>query len=153
MVLFEELEHLSNSEWSISTKLKRYTTSETYVLESKGEKSYQTQNINNYMINSNHDCIKDDDGRRVFICDASTKRRDDLKYFGNIRKTCFNDKVGEAFYWYLKEIDVTKFYSQSFPITQSKLDAYAKRLNTAELFLKVEYMALGSQTNQTNLSK
>lgn len=137
LVVFEELEHLSANEWnSMSTKLKRYSTSDTIMLESKGEKRFQATNINNIMINTNHDCIREDEGRRVYILDVSPKRKGDLDFFGKIRKDCFNDTVGEAFFCFLCEVDTKGFYAQNFPITQSKLDAYAKRLHPIELFIK-----------------
>ena len=55
---------------------------------------YQTQNMNNYAINSNNDSIRDDDGRRYFICDVSHKYKDNHDYFDKLRKECFNDAVG-----------------------------------------------------------
>ena len=150
MVVFEELEHLSTAEWKgMSTKLKRYSTSDTIMLESKGEKRYEAKNINNYFILSNHDCIKDDDGRRIYILDVSPKYKGDLEYFGNIRDKCFNDAVGEAFYCYLHGIDTTNFYAQRFPITQSKKDAYVKRLHSVELFLKDSYILLKLPVNNS----
>ncbi len=57
----------------MSTKLNRYTTSDSFMLESKGEKRIESTNINNYIINSNHDCIKDDDGRHIYILDVNPK--------------------------------------------------------------------------------
>jgi hypothetical protein len=72
LVCFKELEHLSANEWNtMSTKLKRFSTSDRIMLENKNEKRFEAQNINNYMINSNHDCVKDDDGRRYFMNDVS----------------------------------------------------------------------------------
>jgi hypothetical protein len=141
LVCFEELEHLSINEWNtMSTKLKRFSTSHMIMLEAKNEKRFEAQNINNYMINSNHDCVKDDDGRRYFINDVSCHRKGDLKYFANIRDNCFNNEVGEAFFSYLKEIDVSKFYSQNFPMTQSKKDSYVKRLHSVDQYLKDTYV-------------
>ena len=141
LVVFEELEHLSTNEWnSMSTKLKRYSTSDTIMLENKGDKRIESSNINNYMILSNHDCIKDDDGRRIYILDVSPKHKGNLAYFGKIRDQCFNNEVGDAFFSYLHEIDTTNFYAQRFPMTQSKLDAFAKRLHPVEQYLKDEYI-------------
>ena len=140
LVVFEELEFMSIREWnSISTKLKRYTTSDTIMLENKGEARFEAANINNYIINSNHQ-LQDEDGRRVYLLDISTKRKDDYEYFGRLDDECFNNEVGDAFFSYLHEIDTTNFYAQRFPVTQSKLDAYVKRLGPIEQFLKSEYV-------------
>ena len=65
-VIFEELENFGVSEWSsISSVLKRYITSTTINIEAKGKDAIQVDNINNYILNSNNDAIRDDDGRHI----------------------------------------------------------------------------------------
>ena len=68
-------------------------TSPRINLQNKGSKSYQSENINNYMLCSNNDAIKDDEGRRYFILDISTHRLDDTAYFNKLYGDCFNNKV------------------------------------------------------------
>lgn len=85
MVFFEELENFSVAQWtSISSTLKRIITSDNYIIEKKGINSYTTKNINNYFILSNNDAIRDDDGRRYFICDLSTKYKQNIDYFSDL---------------------------------------------------------------------
>jgi hypothetical protein len=109
LVIFEELENFSTNQWQgVSTRLKRDTTSDTCIYEEKNEKSFTARNISNYIINSNVDAIKDDDGRRYFILDLSSKRKGDLTYFNKIYTECMNDEVGEAFFSYLHSVDLTK---------------------------------------------
>ena len=75
LVVFEELETFSKNEWiAVSGRLKRYTTSNTIDFEVKNEKKFQGENINNYIINTNVDALKDSEGRRIFILDLSTKK-------------------------------------------------------------------------------
>ena len=100
----------------------------------------ETDNINNCMILSNNDAIKDDEGRRYFIADLDAKRVGDTEYFTHIYKECFNDQVGEAFYCYLLEIDTKDFNSQNFPMTNNKLDSISKRLDSVYQFLKDDYI-------------
>lgn len=141
LVVFEELENISSSEWTfISSKLKRYITSNTYTLEEKYMKMGQTNNINNYIINSNNDAIKDDDGRRYFILDVSHKYKENHQYFGKLREKAFNDLVGEAFYTYMLEVDTNGFIPQKYPITQSKLNSFVKRLDKVYEFIKDEFV-------------
>ena len=141
MVQFEELENFSASQWmGISSTLKRIITSDTYLIEGKNVNSYETANINNYILISNNDAIKDDEGRRYFILDLSTKRKGDFEYFGNLRDNCFNDEVGHAFYCYMLEYDLTNYNANKYPMTSSKLDSIAKRLPSVELFLKTQYV-------------
>ncbi len=60
LVIFEELENTSVAEWSsIISKLKRQITSDTIMLEAKNQDPFQALNINNYIVNSNDDAIKD----------------------------------------------------------------------------------------------
>ena len=141
MVVFEELENFSFKEWcNISSTLKRIITSSTYLIEGKNINSYTTNNINNYILISNNDAIKDDEGRRYFILDLSTKHKGDHSYFGKLRSECFNNEVGHAFYCYMLEYDINNFNPQAYPDTDSKLDSIAKRLDSVHLFLKTEYI-------------
>ena len=141
MVQFEELQNFSASQWmGISSTLKRIITSNRILIEAKNVNSYETENINNYILLSNNDAIKDDEGRRYFILDISLKRKDDHVYFGYLRDTCFNDEVGHAFYCYMLECDLTNYNANKYPMTDSKLDSIAKRLHPVELFVKKEYV-------------
>ena len=102
MVSFEEIETFSASEWvAVGCILKRQITSDFITLQKKGVDSYEAENINNYILLSNHDI--DDDGRRFFVADISTHRKGDFKYWDNLYKTCFNNEVGYALYCYLVE--------------------------------------------------
>lgn len=141
MVALEELENISASEWiSVSAVLKRQITAQTLMIEPKGQDPREEPNLNNYIILSNHDAVQDDDGRRYFILDISTKQICEHAYFKKIYDGCFNDKVGHAFYCYLLEVNLDNYYSQQFPMTQSKLDSFSKRLDIIAKFLKYEYI-------------
>jgi hypothetical protein len=126
-------------------------TSSTANYESKGIDAWVGKNLNNIIINSNVDAIKDDGGRRIFILDLNTKRKGDLSYWKSLYDDCFNNQVGEAFYNYLyDEIDLTNYHDQDFPETQSKKDAIVKRLCPVHLFIKEEYV-LKKQSLKTSL--
>ena len=150
-VYFEELETFSTAQWmACSSKLKRYATSLTIILEEKNMKAFTTKNMMNIIVASNNDAIMDDDGRRYFILDISNKRQiipncttprnEENKRYWNDVHSCFNNEVGHAFYCFLMEVDTTNYRPQDFPTTQSKLDSYAKRLETHENFLKYNYV-------------
>ena len=150
LVYFEELETFTTAQWmGVSSRLKKMATSSKMVYENKYEKPYEAKNINNYVILSNNDAIKDDDGRRYFILDISGHRQvihgsktetENKNYWSHVY-SCFNNDVGHAFYSYLYEnINITEFHPQSFPTTKSKIDSYAKRLDLHESFLKHNYI-------------
>jgi hypothetical protein len=152
MVVFEELENFGSSEWiSISCILKRQITSPTLQIEAKGKDVREETNLNNYILASNNDCIQDDDGRRYYILDISTKYVKNEDYFNRLY-TCFNDEVGQAFYSYLYEIDTDKFNPQSYPKTQSKLDSYSKRLDNVYKFIKDEYILKKQHIDRISVS-
>jgi len=91
------------------------------------------------VINTNVEAIKNSQGRRWFILDVSTKRMQDFNYFSNLKKNCFNNEVGEAFYNYLLSIDTSNFSSQhDMPESQNKLDIIAQNLDLEYKFLKKE---------------
>jgi hypothetical protein len=140
LVLFEELENMGTREWmSVSSVLKRQITSKTLSIERKGKDVREEVNLNNYVLLSNNDAIQDDDGRRYFILDISTKYVGNKTYFKKLY-SCFSDEVGQAFYSYLLEIDLKDYDPQSYPLTQSKLDSYSKRLDNVYKFIKDEYV-------------
>ena len=150
-IYFEELETFSTAAWmSVSSRLKRYCTSNVITLEDKNIKAYTTKNIMNIVVASNNDSIMDDDGRRYFILDVATHRQvipncdtprnEENKKFWTKVRSCFNDDVGHAFYCFLMEVDTTQYRPQDFPVTQSKLDSYAKRMESHENFIKYNYI-------------
>jgi hypothetical protein len=159
-VYFEELETFSIGQWmTVSSRLKRFATSKTITLEDKNVKAYTAQNIMNIIIASNNDAVMDDDGRRYFILDIATHRQvipncdsprneENTKFWTDVR-SCFNDEVGQAFYCYLMEVDTTNYRPQNFPTTQSKLDSYAKRMDSHENFLKYNYVLNRSELRTT----
>ena len=105
--------------------------------------------MNNYAILSNNDAIKDDEGRRYFILDISGHRQiingsktevENTQFWDDVY-SCFNNEVGHAFYNYLIDVvEIKGFKPQSFPITNSKMDSFAKRLEPHENFIKHNYI-------------
>ena len=149
MVMFEELENMTVAEWtSVSSVLKRQITSKTINIERKQKEVIEEINLNNYILLSNNDAIKDDDGRRYFILDINTKYIGDTLYFDKIYSQCFNDTVGHAFYCYLMEIDLTDYNAQKYPLTSSKLDSYANRLDNVYKFIKDKYILKNLSINK-----
>ncbi len=148
LVCFEELESFSVSEWMvISSRLKKLITSNLISIEFKGKDAYQMNNFNNYVLLSNNDAIKDDNGRRYFIADVSNKKKGDHEYWDNVY-SCFNDDVGFAFYCYLMEVDTSDYNSQScMPTTKNKLDSFVKRLDHVEQFIKEKYVLKNKNIN------
>ncbi len=140
LVCFEELENFSKAEWeSISSTLKKMITSNNITYQNKCTKAYESNNLNNYILISNNDAIKDDDGRRYFILDISTSKVGDNAYYTKLYE-CFNDEVGEAFFHMMMRLDTTLFNPQAFPITSSKMESLSKRLDSVYKFIKEQYV-------------
>ena len=136
LVVYEELENFSTSQWQVvSSRIKRDITSTTCTYEKKNETSFVGKNINNIIINSNVDAIKNDEGRRYFILDLSNEMKGNTKFWDSIYKY-MNNEVRNAFFSYLHTIDLEGYHDQNFPATQAKQDAIVKRLETVAKFIK-----------------
>ena len=150
MVVFEELECSGERDWSVmSTKLKRWSTSNEITYAEKYIKAYESRNINNYVICTNVEAIKASEGRRYYILDLSTKYKNNHSFFNNLYDMCFNDDVGQAFYLYMMERDTTKFNPQNFVETQAKKIAQSDRLHSLFKFIKFNYILPGHDLKAT----
>lgn len=146
-VVFEELTTFSTEQWNgVSSKLKTMTTEDMTTFRGLYENEIQLRQTLNFWINSNVDAIKDSAGRRNIVFDinvAAWKDKDEKNaYFKDLRDNCFNDKVGEAFFSYLRtKIDSKDFDAQvHFPDTENKLNAIASQLPFPYRFIKEEYV-------------
>jgi len=140
-VVFEELPVMNSSQWNLcDSKLKDAITGNEMMYCDKYEKKIKAENINNYVINTNHKALKRPDGRRYNMVDINTKYLNDFAYFKKLREVAFNDAVGYAFYCYLMKIDLSNYNSLDIPITSKKLDAIVELLPTLEKFLKFKYL-------------
>jgi phage/plasmid-associated DNA primase len=141
LVVFEELENFGTNEWTvISSRLKRFSTAAETPYEAKGKDIITAPDINNYIVLSNNDAVKDDDGRRYVILDLSLKYKGQVDFWSKLHKECLNDVVGEAFYNYLLEYDLTDFDLEKPPQTQSKSDAIVKRMDLVARFIKESFV-------------
>ena len=142
LIIFEELPTFSISQWSVvSSKLKTLTTEAVTVYRGLYKDPIQANNISNFLINTNVDGLKDSGGRRIMIMPVSNCHVDDFEYFANIRNKCFNLEVGEAFYSYMMELDVSNFFCQrDFPESELKKIAISCHLNSVVKFIKFEYV-------------
>lgn len=141
-VYFEELPVFTESQWkSVTSKLKDMITGKRMTYEEKGEKQFEAENINNFIVISNHNSIREADDDRYFETDLSLEHQQDYVYFGDLKENCFNDECGEAFYNYLLSIDTTGFVAQrEAPATQNKLDAIVERMDLVHKFVKDNYV-------------
>ena len=139
LVSFEELETFSQAEWAaVESVLKRQITSDRIVLQAKGQDSFESKNINNYILLSNHDVYDSD--RRMFVLDVQTHYKGNCEYWSNIYNNCFNNDVGNALYSYFYEIDTNNYHPQDYPLTENKLNSISKRLDFVYQYLKEEHI-------------
>ena len=136
--IWEELPTFTENQWhAVSGKLKDLATGTQLAYTEKYEKTFQAENITNFIINTNVDAIKHSEDRRYFIADISLERQQDYKYFSLIKENCYNKEVGECFFNYMCEIDTSKFHPErDMPETKAKLNAIASRLETPYQYLK-----------------
>lgn len=141
LVCFEELPVFSDRDWKfVDSTLKTKIADKMDNYEDKHVKSFQAENINNYIIPTNFGSIKGSNGRRYLVCDMNVSKKDDYKYFKNIREKCFNDEVACAMYNYLIEIDTSNFDSFKVPMTKAKRLDISNKLPLIQKFLKLQYL-------------
>ena len=64
------------------------------------------------------------------------------EYFEQFNQ-CMNNEVGHAIYCYFMEVNTDKFSPQfDMPLTDAKKDALVKRMHSAYVFLKENYIFL-----------
>lgn len=136
LALFEELPTFNESQWHyVSGKLKDLATGTQMSYTEKYEKSFQAENLTNIIINTNVDALKAD--RRICWLDISIARLKDYDYFSKLRNICFNKEVGEAFFSYLCEVDVSEFQEErDMPETKAKLNSISSRLESPFQYVK-----------------
>jgi len=141
LVVFEELGKTTKIEWEkMSSCLKEWITSDMISFNQKYVAPFTSNNINNYIINTNTECLRGADGRRYFVADLSTKYKNDFKFWDLLHKTCFNESVGKAFYLYMIERDITGFNSAKFPMTKRKEQYMADLIKSPYKFIKYNYV-------------
>ena len=146
LVLFEELPTFTKEQWmAVNSKIKTYATEDTYQFRDPYEKPLSLQHRMNIQINGNVESIKQY-GRRIIFMDINCSKTNDIDFFDNLRKNCFNLQVGEAFYSYLRTFitdeQCSKFYGQNdFPLTENKLEKLVENLKPTFKFCRDEYLS------------
>ena len=120
-------------------KLKHLVTEKTINIEPKGRDSYKVPNFMNWiMVSNNRDAIYLDESDRRYCCiEISNEHMNDHKYFGDLRKKCFNDEVGNHFFTYLMNYDCVDV--REIPMT--KLKESIKQLSKSNMQLFEEHFA------------
>lgn len=85
--------------------MKHLITGKKLYIEPKGINKYDIRNISNWiLISNNKDAIRIEAKDRRYCCiDISDSKVNDRKYFGELRRKCFNQECGDHFYTYLSK--------------------------------------------------
>jgi hypothetical protein len=144
-ISFLEMPTSTEGEWhKICGKIKTMVTEDMLYYCNKYLSGWEGINTNNYDIQTNVSALKEKNGRRIFLSPMSTKWKENHAYFGNIKDNCFNDEVGEAFFMYLLERDVSNWDGQkNMPVTEAKLDSIVESMPVVFQYLKDEYLLKG----------
>jgi len=148
LVVFEELGKSTKAEWEkISSCLKEWITSDMIQYNQKYVAPFTSNNINNYIINTNCESLIGADGRRYFVCDLSTQYKNDFDFWKCLHDTCFNPEIGKAFYLYMMERDVSSFNSARMPDTKRKKEYIADLIKSPFKFIKFNYILTNKDLN------
>jgi hypothetical protein len=144
-IVLEDLPEFNDSQWKLaSSRLKTYCTEKSSMYRDVYEKAVQTENISNFIITTNF-TIRDSNGRRYKPLDLSLSKKGQFDYWASLRKDCFNNTIGEAFFSYLltkiTDEEAIKYYGQrDFPDTENKILAIANSLSSVYKFIKFNYI-------------
>jgi hypothetical protein len=107
MIIVNEMASTKEEFISNFDRIKPYITENKISIEPKGLKRNIIDNIGNYIIFTNHrdSIIVSESDRRYAVFETSEIHINDTVYFDNLRKKCFNQDVGNAFYTYLLDFD------------------------------------------------
>lgn len=152
LILIEEVSSQQKDFVANFTMLKTLITDYRINIHEKTKTRYNTDNIGNYLINTNHrsSIYLEQSDRRHMILDVSQKHVNDRAYFTNLRNMAFNQDVGDAFYTYLMDykdcVDVS-----IVPETGIKADIQDSSKSNSQLFL--DAMLFASNNPETDNSK
>ena len=64
--------------------------------------------------------------RRDCCIEVSQKYVENIEYFNDIVKSCFNDEVGKEFFMYLLTYDISNYHPNDIPMTDFKKQLKSK---------------------------
>ena len=122
-------------------QFKFYTTSKTIPIERKGKETY---NINNYIrifniTNEDWATPASNDERRVAVFDVGEGRKQDLNFFGLMKKRLTEQGGNRVLLHYLQNFDLSKADINQIPMTEGLL---AQKIESLDLFNKFWFDSL-----------
>lgn len=153
MVVFEEFPTTSKNEWeAINSSLKDSVSCSHLEIKSLYKNKIMIENTINYMVLTNENALKINEGsRRFYIADVATHRIKDEKYFVALNKAFVMADVPEAFYIYMREryeqVKDTFKGQRDIPMTETKQDMILEHLTPLLSFLK-KYLLAGTDIHE-----
>lgn len=139
LVVYEEIPTINSQYHMVVSKLKDAITSDRAIYSEKYIKSFESTNINNYIVTSNNRPL-DSQGRRWHCMDVDNCHVGNTAYWDTLYSV-INKRYAEVFHSYLLTIDVKNFNPQAdMPLTRNKLDTILEKLPSTYLFVKNEYI-------------
>jgi len=140
LMIYVEETGVSDKSWTKDfNKFKPQITSGTIMIEPKNKDTYPVENVSNYIITSNHDGIKIEQGdRRYLVIECKDDFLNNVEYFKNIHDNCFNQEVGDIFYTYLRNFEMVPL--NPIPITDYKKELISNGIPKHELFLNTVFI-------------
>lgn len=116
-------------------KLKGRISNKTMILNRKGKDQIIVNCFLQYIIATNNiDAMKP--GRRLFAMKVLLQ---ELSYYAELRRRCFNDDIGNEFYTYLNSLDLSDVVLRDVPLTELRYTLIQRNLSVLERFLKYCY--------------
>ena len=149
LVNINEMPCATTGEWrKLMNKLKSLITDSTFDCRQMYSNPRIASNTFNMIMTSNNDAISMDstNNKRYKCLDVSNDMIGNAAYFNKLVDSCFNDRIGQAFYLLLSERFTSrghKMNADSFPVTVAFTDKMCHRLELVYEFLKEKHIKRG----------
>ena len=153
LVAFEEISAQNNGHYHCITKaIKHISTSKTIMKRQRYKDTIEIKNTSNVIIISNERPLKT--YRSIMACDLCSEKAGNYQYFDTFHKYMKGERVGEAFYNFLREWD--EKYGKDFedfkiPRTNTGDDMIIEHLISSYQFLKDHFLHEGKGIEKVNL--
>lgn len=140
LIIVNEASATKETFMSSFNKMKSLITEPTILIEPKGIDAYKIENLSNFFILSNHknSLLLEQETQRYLCLEINPKYRNNMPFWTEFRKICFNDEFGNYFYTYFNKVYTVpeNIYIQTPPCTDLKNEIVAVSLPNSVRFLQ-----------------
>jgi hypothetical protein len=148
-IVFEEMANDSVQQWhSNYNAIKDWITGYELTIKQKFMHNFQLENAINIWVITNLNALSlEQDDRRFFCPDISSKMVGNKEYFKKLAEYTHSEEVSECFYLFCKQSIDTEFYEQhrSPMMTNTKAEIVNENINPVLKYIRDDYVLKGNK--------